>query len=237
MTRDALSWQIIRKVISRRLINFFDVSSPSTRTIIMQSVKLFISFSVSIYLEAYCAVFPFNDILIYGFIWQAGIGAAWMYLPNGEKREEKRETWKRNWWEVLSTGKFFRHCSGGNWRYRDAVDNFGLRRMEYRKRADCREGNGVRNDTKFRHNCTTLHFLCASVKERDRVVESVGSNFSGLLAYSYEKKSFIGTEEVPSRRIFVSYMAILARGRDLHLRYIDLCFPTCRNNLINIIRC
>jgi len=49
------------------------------------------------------------------------------YLSNCKKEDKKkRETWKWNWWEVFPTGKFFRHCSCGNWRYRDAVANFVL---------------------------------------------------------------------------------------------------------------
>jgi len=79
------------------------------------------------YLEAYCAVFPSNSILIYDFIRRA-----WIYsvCPDvsfkWQKRGKKKRNWKWNWWEVFPTGKFFRSCSCGNWRYRDAVANFVL---------------------------------------------------------------------------------------------------------------
>lgn len=91
MIRNVLYWQI-RTVIFRHLINFFDISSPSTGTIITQSVKIFISFFVSIYLEVYCAVFPFNNILICDFIRQTKIGLLG-YIFRIEKKGRKK---KRN---------------------------------------------------------------------------------------------------------------------------------------------
>jgi len=39
---------------------------------------------------------------------------------------DKKKMWRWNRWDVFSTEKFFRHCSCGNWRCRDAGANFIL---------------------------------------------------------------------------------------------------------------
>lgn len=131
MIHNILFWQF-HTVIFWHLINLSDISSPSIRTIITHTRWSFPYHFSHQYLEAYCAVSPFNGILIYDFIRRtriysicSDVSFEWQKKKEGGGGRKKR---KRNWWEVFPTGKFFRHCSCGNWRYRDAVANFVLPR-------------------------------------------------------------------------------------------------------------
>lgn len=144
MTCNVLSWEIIRTVIFRRLINFFDVSSPSTEGIIMQSVKLPISFSRSIYLEAYCTVFPFNDILIYDFIRQARIGLLGCIFRIGKKRGRgggrENETGERSFQRESFSGTARAEIGVTVTRWPTLF--FRVRQTD-RKRGDCGKANEV----------------------------------------------------------------------------------------------
>lgn len=108
-----------------------------------------ISFFVSIYLEAYCTVFPFNSILIYDFIRRAGIysvcpdvSSEWQKRGKKEKREN--ETGERSFQQesFSATARAEIGVTVAPW----PTSFFRVRRMD-RKRENCGEGNEVGETT------------------------------------------------------------------------------------------
>lgn len=186
-TRDSRCYFLARHayaVIFRHLINILDVSSLFAETIITRPAKLSISFSASIYLLAYCAVFPFNGILIYDFIRRAGI---YSICPDVSSEWQKKRGKKRNVKTKLVRGLSNRKVFPPLF-VRKLV--LPWRRSQLRSSAfggwiekEETEGKGTRlGETTPSFVITVQRYIFySSVRERV-AVESVGSNFSGLLA-------------------------------------------------------
>lgn len=119
----------------------------------------------------------FSSTILFGeFTWSIR-----MYLPNDIKRKKKRHVKTKLVRGGLSNGKVFPPLLVRKlvlpWRWANFVLPVDGKK---KRRPQEREEEGWWNDTKFRHNCTTLHFFMRFCK-REAVTESVGSNFSGLL--------------------------------------------------------
>lgn len=137
-----------------------------------------------------------------------------MYPPNSLRKEKREnETGKRSFQE------FFRYCSCGNWRslwHRDQP-RFSVRKMD-RKRRNL-QGRECSGKTTSNFVITLRYFLYAWVRGRT-LIEPMGSNFWGFLAYGcIKKKKFYQPEEIMSRHIFACFPYGDPRSR--HCR--DLC--------------